>query len=58
MKKDHEHFLTEILQELQNASMAVESLKSAAPDEAQNVDIVNKEQPKHATTKSIAKKKC
>lgn len=58
LKKDHEHFLAEILQELQNASIAVESLKSVAPDESQNVDTVNKEHPKHAPTKSIAKKKC
>jgi len=34
LKKDQEAFITEILQELKNATLAAESLKSMVPDES------------------------
>ena len=33
LKKDQEEFITEILQELRNATLAAESLKSMVPEE-------------------------
>jgi len=34
LKKDQEEFITEILKELKNATLAAESLKSMVPDES------------------------
>ena len=58
MKKDHEEFLVEILQEMKNATLAAESLKSLVPDE--NIKSNEKErttQPTIAITHPTQKKK-
>lgn len=56
LKKNHEEFLTEILQELKNATLAVESLKSLAPDESANAKMAEKEL-RQTNTKTIVKQK-
>ena len=58
LKKDHENFLAEILQEFQNVNAAAESLKSIAPLEPHDVDQpAGKEQKTGATKQKDIKKK-
>ena len=39
MKKDHDEFMSNILQELKHASLAAETLKSLAPEESKNSKV-------------------
>ena len=55
LKKDQEAFITEILQELKNATLAAESLKSMVPDESSTVKT--SENDKQQNTKKPKGKK-
>ena len=58
MKKDHEEFLVEILQEMKNATLEAEKLKSLVPDD--NIKTNEKErttQPTINITHPTQKKK-
>ena len=45
MKKDHDEFLVEILEEMKNATLAAESLKSVVPDENTKSNEKERTQP-------------
>ena len=56
LKNDHEEFITEILQELKNVTLAAESLKSLGSDESNNAINNEKEQVQPALKQKGKKK--
>ena len=56
LKNDHEEFITEILQELKNVTLAAESLKSLGVDESNNA-ITNEKEQVQPALKQKGKKK-